>query len=139
MGSIIIFFIPLYICIVVFCTVYLFILYLYTPARIVIFILIFSSALSGYFLFFGQTIFPYQKKNFSEKNFLFRKKIYFFGGRIRKKFIFYNIFSPPYILLRSVKTITVGISYLRQNKLVRREYIFGAGKLGGKEYLGRAR
>lgn len=84
------------------------------------------------------------EKNFSEKKFLrkkiflfLRKKILLFGGFPEKKFLLFifsvcRIFFPPYILLRSVKTITVGISYSRQNKLVRREYIYGAWGTGGK-------
>ena len=108
---------------------------IYPPARIVIFIPISFSALSGPFLFFGQPIFPYQKKisqkkNLSEKNFSFpQKKIFtFLEVPSEKKIIFYisKIFFPPYILLRSVKTLTVGISESRQNKLVRREYIYSA-------------
>lgn len=118
---------------------------IYPPARIVIFIPISFSALSGPFLFFGQPIFPYQKKflrkkNLSEKNFSFsqKKNFYFFGSPLRKKIIFYitKIFFPPYILLRSVKTLTVGISYTRQNKLVRREYIYGAWGTRGQRIWG---
>ena len=115
---------------------------IYPPARIVIFIPISFSALSGPFLFLGQPISPYQKK-ISQKKKLVRKKFfffseknfYFFGSPLRKKIIFYisKIFFPPYILLRSVKTLTVGISYTRQNKLVRREYIYGAWGTRGKE------
>ena len=58
--------------------------HIYPPARIVIFIPISFSALSGPFLFFCQPIFPYQKKisqkkNLSEKNFSFsQKKIFTF-------------------------------------------------------------
>lgn len=95
------------------------------------------------FFIFRAAYTPLQEKNFSEKKlvrkkfFLFlRKKILLFWGFPRKKiftFIFrIGIFFPPYILLRSVKTITVGISYSRQNKLVRREY-------WGWSYLGRTR
>lgn len=113
-------------------SIYIFILNIYTHCPYSYFYPYFFLCPFGHFLFFGQTIFPYQKKIFQKKNFIFRKKILFFGGRQKKNFIFYNIFSPPYILLRSVKTITVGISYLRQNKLVRREYIFGAGEIRGQ-------
>lgn len=98
----------------------------------------------GAFLFFGQPILPYQKKISqkkisSEKKFFFssEKNFYFLGVSQKKKFLLFifsvcRIFFPPYILLRSVKTITVGISYSRQNKLVRREYIYGAWGTGGR-------
>ena len=115
---------------------------IYPPARIVIFIPISFSALSGPFLFLGQPISPYQKK-ISQKKKLVRKKFFFSSEKnftflevpSEKKIIFYiaKIFFPPYILLRSVKTLTVGISYTRQNKLVRREYIYGAWGTRGKE------
>ena len=71
---------------------------IYPPARIVIFFLISFSALSGPFLFFGQPIFPYQKK-ISQKKKLVRKKFfffseknfYFFGSPLRKKnYFLYN-------------------------------------------------
>ena len=117
---------------------------IYPPARIVIFIPISFSALSGPFLFFGQPISPYQKKFLRKKTcqkkiFLFlRKKFYFFGSPLRKKIIFYiaKIFFPPYILLRSVKTLTVGISESRQNKLVRWEYIYSACGTRGQRIWG---
>ena len=49
---------------------------IYPPARIVIFIPISFSALSGPFLFFGQPISPYQKKFLRKKN-LSEKKFFF--------------------------------------------------------------
>lgn len=64
---------------------------IYPPARIVIFIPISFSALSGPFLFFGQPITPHQKKisqkkNLSEKNFSFpQKKILLFWKSPQKK------------------------------------------------------
>lgn len=92
---------------------------IYIPCPYSYFFLTSFSALSGPFLFFGQPIFSPPEKNFSEKK-LVRKKFffsseknfYFFESPLRKKIIFYigKIFFPPYILLRSVKTITVGIS-----------------------------
>lgn len=102
------------------------------------------------FFIFRAAYTPPPEKNFSEKNFsekkfflFLRKKFLLFGAFPEKKFFLFifsvcRIFFPPYILLRSVKTITVGISYSRQNKLVRRENIYGAWGEGQK-YLGRAR
>ena len=98
----------------------------------------------GAFFIFRAAYTPPPEKNFSEKNFsekkfflFLRKKFLLFGGFPEKKFFFFifsvcRIFFPPYILLRSVKTITVGISYSRQNKLVRREYIYGAWGIGAE-------
>ena len=115
--------------------------HIYPPARIVIFSSFLSLPFQGLFYFSG-SLYSLTRKNFSEKK-LVRKKFFFFseknfyflGSPLRKKIIFYigKIFFPPYILLRSVKTLTVGISYTRQNKLVRREYIYGAWGTRGKE------
>ena len=118
---------------------------IYPPARIFIFSSFIFLPFQGLFYFSG-SLYPLirkkflRKKNLSEKNFSFpqKKKFYFFGSPLRKKIIFYitKIFFPPYILLRSVKTLTVGISYTRQNKLVRREYIYGAWGTRGQGIWG---
>lgn len=114
---------------------------IYPPARIVIFPHFFLCPFRAFFIFRAVYILP-TRKNFSEKK-LVRKKIFLF---LRKKFLLfwkspqkknyffiYKIFFPPNILLRSVLTITVGISESRQNKLVRREYIYSAWGTRGQE------
>lgn len=106
--------------------------HIYLPARIVIFPHFFLCPFRAFFIFRAAYI-PSSEKNFSEKK-LVRKKIFIF---LRKKFLLfwkspqkknyffiYKIVFPPYILLLSVLTITVGISESRQSKLVRREYMY---------------
>ena len=115
--------------------------HIYPPARIVIFSSFLSLPFQGLF-YFSVSLYSLTRKKFLRKKtcqkkiFLFlRKKFLLFWKSPQKKIIFYigKIFFPPYILLRSVKTLTVGISYTRQNKLVRREYIYGAWGTRGKE------
>ena len=116
--------------------------HIYPPASIVIFSSFLSLPFQGLFYFSG-SLYSLTRKKFlrkktcQKKNFSFsQKKIFtFLEVPSEKKIIFYigKIFFPPYILLRSVKTLTVGISYTRQNKLVRREYIYGAWGTRGKE------
>lgn len=106
---------------------------IYPPASIVIFSSFISLPFQGLFYFSG-SLYPLtrkkflRKKNLSEKKFFFssEKKFLLFWKSPQKKnyFFIYKIFFPPYILLRSVLTITVGISESRQSKLVRREYIY---------------
>ena len=124
----------------------IYILVLYIPCPYSYFSSFISLPFQGLFYFSGSLYSPHQKK-ISQKKKLVRKKIFLF---LRKKFLLFlevpsekklffyigKIFFPPYILLRSIKAIMVGISELRQNKLVRREYIYSAWGTRGQRIWG---
>ena len=117
--------------------------HIYPPARIVIFSSFLSLPFQGLF-YFSCSLYSLtrkkflRKKNLSEKIFLFLRKkfLLFWKSPQKKNYFLYKIFFPPYILLRSVKTLTVGISESRQNKLVRREYIYSACGTRGQRIWG---
>ena len=100
--------------------------HIYPPARIVIFSSFLSLPFQGLFYFSG-SLYSLTRKKISQKKKLVRKKFFFFSEKIftflevpsEKKIIFYitKIFFPPYILLRSVKTLTVGKNSYGRYKL----------------------